>query len=508
VAESVAARSRSGDSPPRLNARGVSKSFGETRVLEDVSLELAAGSVHAMLGENGAGKSTLMKILAGVERASSGTLLLDGVAYAPSGPEEARRRGVAVVHQELSLCPHLTVADNVVLGTEPRSFGFFSERAAIARAERALGLVQAGARPISPLSRVNELSAPEQQLVEIARALAADDLRLLILDEPTTSLGRDDSERLFTVLETLRERGLTILYVSHFLDEIRRIADTYTVLRDGRLVTSGRVAETTNEELVAAMAGQAVQHRAPAARPRGDAILSLTSVAGVRLPRSASLELYRGEVLGIAGLMGSGRTELLRAIFGLDRVTSGEIRVGAAVGPASPLARLAQGVGLLSEDRAQEGLALGLSVAENLTLSKLGTLGRLGWVSPAREHQVATGFIERLGIRTRGPEQRVRELSGGNQQKVAVGRLLHHDVDVLLLDEPTRGIDVRSRAELHALFGELAGRGKALLLVSSHLEELLAVCDRIAVMHKGVLGAPQAALGLSERELLKAAAGA
>jgi len=494
--------------PPRLIARGVTKSFGETRVLDGVALELAAGSVHAMLGENGAGKSTLMKIVAGVEQPSAGTLLLDGVPYAPAGPHDARRRGVAVVHQELSLCPHLTVADNIVLGAEPRRAGFFSHQAAVERAERALGLVQAGARPLSPLARVSELSAAEQQLVEIARALAADDCRLLILDEPTTSLGHDDAERLFTVLETLRERGLTILYVSHFLDEIRRIADSYTVLRDGRLVTSGRVAESTNEELVTAMAGEAVQHRAPTARPRGDVVLSLRDVAGVRLPRQASLELHRGEVLGIAGLMGSGRTELLRAVFGLDRVASGEIRVAAAVGPASPLARLRQGVGLLSEDRAHEGLALGLSIAENLTLSKLAPLGRFGLLSLKRERDVATGLIERLGIRARGAEQRVRELSGGNQQKVAVGRLLYHDVDVLLLDEPSRGIDVRSRDELHALFGELAGRGKALLLVSSHLEELLAVCDRIAVMHKGVLGAPEPALGLSERKLLKAAAGA
>jgi len=461
-----------------------------------------------MLGENGAGKSTLMKILAGVERPSAGTLLLDGAPYAPSGPLDARRRGVAIVHQELSLCPHLTVAENIVLGAEPRKAGFFSQTAAVARAERALGLVQAGARPLSPLARVSELSAAEQQLVELARALAADDCRLLILDEPTTSLGHDDAERLFGVLETLRARGLTILYVSHFLDEIHRIADSYTVLRDGRFVTRGRVAETTNEALVAAMAGEAVQQRAPTTRPRGDVILSLSKVAGVRLPRSASLELHRGEVLGIAGLMGSGRTELLRAIFGLERVASGEVRVAAAVGRSSPLARLAQGVGLLSEDRAREGLALDLGIAENVTLSKLSALGRFGLLSLKRERALATGLIERLGIRARAPEQRVRELSGGNQQKVAVGRLLYHDVDVLLLDEPTRGIDVRSRAELHALFGELASRGKALLLVSSHLEELLAVCDRIAVMHKGVLGVAAPALGLSERELLKAASGA
>jgi len=508
VAGQLTGESPSADAPPRLVARGVSKSFGEARVLEGVSLELRGGSIHAMLGENGAGKSTLMKILAGVERPSAGTLELDGKTYAPLGPVDARRRGVAIVHQELSLCPHLTVAENIVLGVEPRRAGLFSRADAVARARRSLALVEEQNHPLSPLARVSELSAPEQQLVEIARALSTDDCRLLILDEPTTSLGHHDAERLFQVLDGLRERGLTILYVSHFLDEIRRIADDFTVLRDGKLVTSGHIREKTNDELVAAMAGEAVQQRAPAARPRGEVILSFQGLAGVRLPRDASLELHRGEVLGIAGLMGSGRTELLRALFGLDRVKRGEIRVGAAVGPASPLRRLAEGVGLVSEDRAHEGLAVELGIAENLTLSKLSSLGRFGFLSLRREREVVSGFIERLGIRARGTEQRVRELSGGNQQKVALGRLLYHDVDVLLLDEPTRGIDVRSRAELHTLFGELAARGKALLVVSSHFDELLAVCDRIAVMHKGVLSAPEPALGRSERELLTAAAGA
>jgi ribose transport system ATP-binding protein len=475
-------------------------------VLEDVSLELAPGSVHAMLGENGAGKSTFMKIVAGVERADAGTLTLDGAPYAPAGPLAARRLGVAIVHQELSLCPHLTVTDNVVLGAEPARFGILSEKTAVERARRALGLVQHGTAPIAPHARVADLSAAEQQLVEIARALADDQCRLLILDEPTSSLGRDDAERLFAVLESLRERGLTILYVSHFLDEVRRIADSFTVLRDGRQVTGGRIAETTNDELVTAMAGGSVQLGAHAERTTGDVVLSLDKLAGVRLPREASLELRRGEVLGIAGLMGSGRTELLRTVFGLEKVRNGSVRVAASAGSGSPRRRLAQGVGLLSEDRAREGLALELDIAQNVTLSKLPALARYGWFSPRAERGVAARLIERLGIRTTGPRQRVRELSGGNQQKVALARLLHHDVDVLLLDEPTRGIDVRSRAEIHALLGELVARGKAVLVVSSQLEELLLLCDRIAVMRKGVLGAARPAKGLSERELLKAAA--
>jgi ribose transport system ATP-binding protein len=492
---------------PRFGARSIGKSFGGTRVLDDVSLELAPGSVHAVLGENGAGKSTLMKIIAGVEQPDAGVLELDGAPYAPSGPLAARARGVVIVHQELSLCPHLTVGENIVLGSEPRRFGWIDRGAADARARRALELLGASTTSLRLDARVGELSAAEQQLVEIARALAHDACRLLIVDEPTSSLGHADAERLFVTLGELSARGITILYVSHFLEEVRRVADGYTVLRDGRRVESGAVSETTNAALVTAMAGSAVQLEARRAGEPGEILLSLRKVSGVRLPRDVSLELRRGEVLGVAGLMGSGRTELLRAVFGLDRVKSGEIRVGAAVGPASPAARLAQGVGLVSEDRAREGLALSLSIEKNLTLSRLGPLLRHGFLSPSREHAAAARFIERLGVRARGPEQRVSELSGGNQQKVAVARLLHHDVDVLLLDEPTRGIDVRSRAEIHRLIGELCAVGKAVLVVSSHLDELLALCDRVAVMHKGVLGAARPASGLSERALLEEATG-
>ena len=496
------------DAPLRLVARGIGKSFGGTRALDDISLELRPGSVHAMLGENGAGKSTLMRILAGVERPDAGRLELDGLAYAPDGPLAARRRGVAIVHQELSLCPHLTVAQNLVLGAEPRRFGWLSEQLARERTSRALALLGGAAAALSSDALVGDLSTAEQQLVEIGRALAQDDCRLLIVDEPTSSLGQDDVERLFATLRGLRERGLTVLYVSHFLDEIRRIADEYTVLRDGRQVASGRVEDTTNEALVTSMAGQAVDVQRASRRSPGDVLLALSGLGGVTLPESVSLELRRGEVLGLAGLMGSGRTELLRVIFGLDSVRRGEIRVGAAVGPASPLARLRAGLGLVSEDRASEGLALGLSIAKNLTLSRLGPLVRHGLLSTAAEHDAAARWIEELGIRARGPDQTVGELSGGNQQKVALARLLYHDVDVLLLDEPTRGIDVRSRAEIHLLIDQLCARGKAVLLVSSHLEELLQVCDRIAVMRKGVLGAARPARGLYESALLKEAVGA
>jgi len=492
--------------PPRLRVRGLRKSFGTTRALDDVSLELGPGVVHAVLGENGAGKSTLMQLLAGALHPDAGWLELDGQPYAPRGPLDARRRGVAIVHQELSLCPHMSVAENVVLGSEPRRLGVFSRARARERAARALALVCDGEFSPGLDTKVAELSPAERQRVEIARALDQDDCRLLIVDEPTSSLGEDDVERLFATLRRLRERGLSVLYVSHFLEEVRRIAQSYSVLRDGTAVAHGVLCDVDNDALVAAMAGRSVVTHARHRRASSEAVLRVRELGGERWPVRASFELYRGEVLGIAGLVGSGRSELVRAIFGLDAVVRGEVRVGAALGPASPAARLAQGVGLASEDRAHEGLALALGVGSNLTLSK--PVARWGWLSLRKEREVVRDWMARLGVVARGPDQPIGELSGGNQQKVALGRLLYHDVDVLLLDEPTRGIDVRSRSEIHRAIDQLCQAGKAVLLVSSQFEELLAVCDRIAVLHRGVLGAARPAAELSERELVKAAAGA
>lgn len=486
---------------PVLSVRGLEKAFGGTRALAGVELELAAGEVHALLGENGAGKSTLTKIVSGVYRADRGSLELAGAAWAPRSPAEARRGGVAIVHQEPAVCPHLTVAENVLLGHEPSRFGVVDRRRLAAEAGRALALV---APELPPGARVGTLGPADVHLVTLARALAESECRLLILDEPTASLAAPEVERLFEVVRRLASSGIAVLYISHFLEEVRRIAERFTVLRDGKTVGSGEIAATTTGALVELMAGHAVEERARREpREAGDVLLSARDLAGTRLPVAASFELRAGEVLGIAGLVGSGRTELLRAVFGLDRVKSGELRVRAELGPASPARRLAEGVGLLSEDRKGEGLAEALSLRENLTLSKLPAI-----VSPRAQRAAAQRFVERLGIRTSGPDQPVRDLSGGNQQKVALGRLLHHDVDIALLDEPTRGIDVKSRADVYGIIDELAGQGKAVLVVSSHFPELLAVCDRIAVMHRGRLGEALPASELDEHGLVKRAAGA
>jgi len=493
-----------------LVIKDVRKTFGPTVALDGVSLSAEAGQVHALIGENGAGKSTLMNVLAGVFKPDAGELLLDGKLFLPAGPIQARRAGVSMVHQELSLCPHLTVAENIVLGSEPTQLGVVrgGEMRRIARAALAQVVDPSHGAALLPETRVASLSPAEQQLVEIARAVSLSSCRVLILDEPTSSLAREDVERLFTVIRTLRAKGLAIIYISHFLEEVQQIADAFTVVRDGKTVGSGVMAGANLSDIIGMMAGRKVEQLFPRGeRKPGEVVISISELAGMDKPASASLELRRGEVLGIAGLIGAGRTELLRVIYGLEPVRSGKLRVLSLVGPRSPTARLAQGVGLVSEDRKHEGLATGLSIADNLTLSKLQGLGPWGLVLPRRQRAVTAGWMTRLKIKAQGPEQAVRELSGGNQQKIALARLLYHDVDVILLDEPTRGIDVGSKAQIYELIDQLALSGKALLMVSSYLPELFGVCDRIAVMRRGRLGEARAVGELTEHAVLTEATG-
>ncbi len=483
----------------RLSIAGLRKAFDATVALSSVDLEASAGEVHAVLGENGAGKSTLMGVLAGAIARDGGTIALDGVAYAPRSPRRARDLGVAIVYQELSLCAHLTVTENVLLGLESTKHGLIDRRAEHARVRAALDRV--GARTIDPDTRVSELSPAAAQLVEIARAVASELPRVLILDEPTSSLGATDAEHLFTLVRELRAQGVSILYVSHFLEEVQKLCDRYTVLRDGQSVASGKIADVTIDELIAKMAGRTVEHLfARSRREPGEVLLDVRALSATPRPTDASLSVRRGEILGIAGLVGAGRTELLRAIFGLDPIVRGEIRVGAWTGPTTPHDALAHGVGLLSEDRKREGLALGRSVTENLTLSRLPRI-----VRTRDQHAATRSWVERLGIRVGDIDAPVSRLSGGNQQKVALARLLHHDVDLLLLDEPTRGVDVRSKREIYAAVDALAAKGKAVIVVSSWLPELLGLCDRIAVMRRGKLGEARAVDQWTEETLLREA---
>jgi ribose transport system ATP-binding protein len=494
-------------SEPAFGMRGIRKAFGATVALDGVDISVAPGEICGLVGQNGAGKSTLMAILSGALQPDGGTMTIDGRPYAPRNPIEARRAGVAMIYQELSLAPHLSVMENILLGAEPTRFGLVDR----ARMREIAGdaLRQLGHEDISPDAPVSSLSVAAQQLVEIARALAVG-CRVLVLDEPTSSLGLDDVRRLFALLERLKANGHAIVYISHFIEEVKRITDRFVVLRDGRNAGAGVTAGTANDTIVALMVGAAPGDLFPRSpRRQGEAILEVTALE----PGSASFSLHRGEILGIAGLMGAGRTRLLRRIFGLEPVTSGRIRVGAYSGSAAPPDPWAAGMGLLSEDRKSEGIALGLSVADNLTMTRLDPFGPGLLVLPARQRETAAQWIGRLDIKCGGPAQAAAELSGGNQQKIAIARLLHHDVDVFILDEPTRGIDVGSKAQIYRLIDGLVAdadtrRARAVLMVSSYVPELLGLCDRIAVMRRGRLEPPRPVAGLTEHDLMMQATGA
>ena len=475
-----------------LEVQDLAKRFGATVALDGVDLVARAGEVHALIGENGAGKSTLMNIIAGGLHPDRGTMRIDGTVYSPASPFDARRCGIALIHQELSLCPHLTVAENVSLGLEPSKHGWIDREALRRRATDLLD--QFGHAGIDPDDRVNTLSLAAQQVVEICRALAAN-ARVLLMDEPTSMFQREDTERLFALVRRLTTKGIAVIYISHFLEEVREIADCCTVLRDGRTVGGGAIADTTNDALIALMVGrpEGVGGLFPARAHRGQTGEVVLAVKNLAAPgvKDASFELRRGEILGIAGLMGSGRSELVRALYGLTRPTSGMIRLGGhtlSLHHERASDRLSQGFGYLSEDRKGEGLALPLSIADNLTATRYDALSPgAGWLDIDRQRDASQHWIDALRVRARSPWQAVRALSGGNQQKVAIGRLLHQDANVLLLDEPTRGVDIGSKAQVYEVVAQCAEEGKAILMVSSYLPELFGLCDRLAVMRRGRL---------------------
>ncbi len=473
-----------------LELKGVKKNFGATAALTGVDLEIAAGEVHALIGENGAGKSTLLNILSGAFPPDSGELHFNSQPYSPRGPAEARVKGIVHIHQELSLCPHLTVAENISLGLEPSRFGLLQRDAMLRRARNLLE--DFGCTHINIQAAAGSLSMPDQQVVEICRALASRS-RIILMDEPTSSLTRHSVEQLFRLIRSLRDQGVAVIYISHFLEEVREVAERFTVLRDSKSVATGELSTVTDNQLIAHMVGREGegadlfgQHSAP--RPRGELLLEVRNLASPPKVRAASFELHRGEVLGIGGLVGAGRTELVRALFGLAP-SSGDVTLrGARVKRnATSADQIASGVGYLSEDRKHEGLYLQLSVADNLTATGSSRISRGGWIDLAKQGSISEKIISKLNIRSARPEAPVVRLSGGNQQKVAFGRLLHQDPEILLLDEPTRGIDIRSKTDIYREIRRLADSGKAILTISSYLPELLGICDRIAVMARGVL---------------------
>jgi ribose transport system ATP-binding protein len=496
---------------PVLAFRSIHKAFGATRALRGVSLEVARGEVHALIGENGAGKSTLVKILSGAEQADAGAILLDGRPVRIVSPAEGRARGIAMIYQELTLAPHLSVRANLTLGMEHSRLGVLRERPAELRA--ALDRLGHGALPLE--APVRTLSVGLQQIVEIARALLSR-ARVVVMDEPTSALSAADTQALFRAIGRLKADGIAVIYISHFLEEVRAVADRFTVLRDGATAGTGTVAGTPPDALVAMMVGRPLKEMFPRVpHTPGAEVLRVEACVLPRVARDGAaigFALRRGEILGLAGLVGSGRSETLRALFGLDPAAGG--RLALAGGAAVPLARMAPpralrtGLDLLSENRKDEGLATALSVETNTTLSALPRFAPPhGW-GPLRLRRIrrtAADRIRALGIRCRGPDQAVGALSGGNQQKVALARILEQDADVVLLDEPTRGIDVASKVEIYRLIGRLAAAGKAVLFVSSYLPELLGVCDTLAVMHRGRMSAVRPVAAWSEREIMQVA---
>ncbi len=494
-----------------LELIGIKKSFGATRALDGVDLEVRRGEVYALIGENGAGKSTLMNVISGVLAPDAGRMRFGGREYRPGGPQDARRHGIAHIHQELSLCPHLSVAENILLGMEPARRGWL-DRGALQN--RAAEILEAFHHPaIAPERRVAELPIAARQIVEISRALAQN-ASLILMDEPTSSLPRGDVERLFACIRRLRDSGISVIYISHLLEEVRALADRFTVLRDGVSVISGALPEVTDAEIISAMVGRAVENLFPARRsfPGSDCVLEVRHLSAPPAVRDASFELYRGEVLGIAGLVGSGRTEMIRALLGLLPAAVGEVRIGKKPFESAALrsetqAWMARGVGYLSEDRKGEGLALGLSVADNVTLTRFSRCSRWGWLDLATQAEHTKAWVAKLRIKAHDTESPVASLSGGNQQKVAIARLLYQEAEILLMDEPTRGVDVGSKAQIYEAIAEMAASGKAVLMISSYLPELFGMCDRLAVMVRGRLWPARAIAEWTPESVMQAAIG-
>jgi ribose transport system ATP-binding protein len=472
---------------PLISVKKLSKSFPGVRALHDVQFELMAGEVHALMGENGAGKSTLMKILAGVYTRDSGEILVGGEPAEFLSPRDAQAAGVGIIHQELQLMNHLTVAQNIFIGREPRGrLGLFLDEDKLnIEAREILTRMHVN---LDPRAMVGELTVASQQMVEIAKALSFDS-RVLIMDEPTSALNDAEIAELFRIIRELKGRGVGIVYISHKMDELKQIADRVTVLRDGEYVATVDATNTTVEAIIGMMVGRTLNDATPAARDaaQGETALEVRHLNAGPLVRDVSFTLRQGEILGFAGLMGAGRTEVARAVFGADPVESGEIFVkGAKASIKNPSDAVAHGIGYLSEDRKRFGLATGMDVESNIVMSNLRNFLSLNFfLRRARMRRRASHFINLLAIRTPSASQEVRLLSGGNQQKIVIAKWLERDCDVLFFDEPTRGIDVGAKNEIYKLLRSLADEGKAIVMISSELPEILRMSDRIVVMCEG-----------------------
>ncbi len=489
-----------------LEARGLSKAFPGVKALDGVDFAVLPGEVHVLLGENGAGKSTLVKHLAGVYQPDAGQLFMDGEPVSWSGPNDALAAGIVTVYQEFNLAQYMTVAQNVFLGQEPMKRGFVDRRE---RARRTKELMKQLDIDIDPHARVESLGVAQRQMVEILRALASSKLRLLILDEPTAAISRHEIDVLFGVLRRLRDRGVGMVYISHRLEEIEQIGDRVTVFRDGQKIATHAVGEVDTDRIIELMVGRPMTQFFPdRTNERSSEVLldvrDLTLASG--RAREVSFDVRRGEIVGLFGLVGAGRSETVRALFGAEPVASGTITVdGREVSVRSPKSAVRLGFGFAPEERKEEGIVPYMTVAQNISIASMGKVSRGPFVSRAKTDRVARHYVDALRIATPGVSTRIRSLSGGNQQKCIIARLLAAESEILLLDEPTRGIDVGAKAAVYDLINDLAADGKAVLVVSSDLVEVMGMCDRVIVFRKGRVAAEFERDAFSEQALLRAA---
>ncbi|HEY7418365.1 MAG TPA: sugar ABC transporter ATP-binding protein [Ktedonobacteraceae bacterium] len=489
---------------PVVRLQGVSKQFPGVLAVDDVSLDIYPGEVHVVAGENGAGKSTLMKLLSQVEHLTKGSIIVDGQPVRFSGPHHAQSLGIAMVYQEFALAPHLSIAQNLFLGREPHRMGVIDQRSELRQARE---LLQRVALHVDPRRSIASLSVAEQQLVEIAKALAFD-ARLVIMDEPTAALTSQEIDELFDVIRSLTEKGIAVLYISHRLDEIFRIADRVTVMRDARVVDTLPRAEIDEKKLIRLMVGRDIANLYPKPETTiGEVVLRVENLSRAHVLHDCSFEVRAGEILGFAGLIGAGRTELARAVFGSDRIDTGTIWLeGRKLNIRAPDDAIKVGIGYLTEDRKRDGLAMTLGIDQNITLVNLPVFS--GIINLGQERRIALRARDQLRIRTPSVQRRVNLLSGGNQQKVIVARWLETKARVLFFDEPTRGIDVGAKAEMFDLIGRLASEGRAIVLISSYLPELINMCDRILVLHEGHIVGVLDREQFSEERIIALATGA
>ncbi|MCB9422110.1 MAG: sugar ABC transporter ATP-binding protein [Ardenticatenaceae bacterium] len=470
-----------------VSMKGIDKSFPGVRALDHCQFELRAGEVHALVGENGAGKSTLMKVLSGIYAKDAGQILFKGEEVEILNPRAAQNLGISIIHQELNLMPHLTLAQNIFIGREPRrNMKFLLDEAALN--QQTAELFASMHLKLDPKTRASNLTIAKQQMVEIAKALSFNS-EVLIMDEPTAALTETEIEDLFTFIRKLRAEGVGIIYISHRLEELKQISDRVTVMRDGHYINTVQTAEAPTDQIISMMVGRTIYEASPELpeNPSKEVVLEVKNLNRGKVLQDINFHLKKGEILGFAGLMGAGRTEVARAIFGADPVDSGEIYVqGEQVEISTPQQAVWNGIGYLSEDRKRYGLALGLEVKENVAMAALGKfLGVLGWVNKSLIRSTAKHYIDDLAIKTPSAEQKVKNLSGGNQQKVVIGKWLTADTDILIFDEPTRGIDVGAKSEIYKLLNDLAKQGKSIIMISSELPEVLRMSHRVVVMCEG-----------------------